>query len=115
MGLRTELLALILPYIYPVFFVFVFTLLRIFVTVFFATYLLLLIYSSALLKQCSGAIVGFSDSSSLFYVRCCSIFKCFYFNSSVCPIHLIYQREMSCHLFGKELLTRLIICNSVIC
>ena len=47
----------------PVFFVFVFRLLRIRVTVFFATYLLLLIYSSALLKQCSGAIVRFSDSS----------------------------------------------------
>ena len=49
---------------YPVFFVFVFRLLSIPVTVFFATYLLLLIYSSALLKQCSGAIVRFSDSSS---------------------------------------------------
>ena len=34
------------------------------VTVFFTTYLLLLIYSSALRKQCSGAIVRFSDSSS---------------------------------------------------
>ena len=32
---------------------------------FFATYLLLLVYSSAkLLKQCNGAIVRFSDSSS---------------------------------------------------
>ena len=49
---------------YPVFFVFVFRLFRIRVTVFFATYLLLLSYSSALLKQCSGAIVRFSDSSS---------------------------------------------------
>ena len=49
---------------YPVFFVFVFRLLRICVTVFFATYLSLLIYSNALLKQCSGAIVRFSDSSS---------------------------------------------------
>ena len=38
---------------------------RICVTVFIATYLLLLIYSSALLKQCSGAIVRFSDSSRL--------------------------------------------------
>ena len=37
---------------YPVFFVFVFRLLRICVTVFFTTYLLLLIFSSALLKQC---------------------------------------------------------------
>ena len=52
---------------YPVFFVFVFRLFRIFVTVFFATYLLLL--SSALLKQCSGAIVRFYDSSSLFCSR----------------------------------------------
>ena len=49
--------------VYPVFFLFVFRLLRICVTVFFATYLFLLIqivYSSA----CSGAIVRFSDSSS---------------------------------------------------
>ena len=53
--------------IYPVFYVFVFRLFRIRVTVSFATYLLLLLYSSALLKQCSGAIVRFSDSSSLFY------------------------------------------------
>ena len=51
---------------YSVFFVFVFRLLRICVTIFFATYLLLLIYSSALLKQCSGAIVRVSDSSSFF-------------------------------------------------
>ena len=43
---------------------FVFRLLRTFVIVFFATYLLLLIYSSAFLKQCSGAIVRFSESSS---------------------------------------------------
>ena len=49
---------------YPVFFVFVCRLFRIHVTIFFATYLLLLLYSSALLKQCSGAIVRFSDSSS---------------------------------------------------
>ena len=56
--------SLYLSIFYPVFFVFVFRLLRIHVTVFFATYLLLLIYSSALLKQCSGAIVRFSDSSS---------------------------------------------------
>ena len=55
---------LYLSIFYRVFFVFVFRLLRIHVTVFFATYLLLLIYSSALLKQCSGAIVRFSDSSS---------------------------------------------------
>ena len=34
---------------------------------FFATFLLLLIYSRALLKQCSGAIVRFSDSSSLLF------------------------------------------------
>ena len=54
---------------YPVFFVFVFRLLRIRVTVFFAAYLLLLIYSSALLKQCSGAIVRFSDSSIIFWNR----------------------------------------------
>ena len=75
-GMRIELHALILPFIcpffYPVFFVFVFRLLRIHVTVFFASYLLLLIYSSALLKQCSGAIVRFSDSSS---------FNCYYFLS----------------------------------
>ena len=51
-------------FVFRLFFVFVFRLLRIRVTVFFATYLLLLIYSSALLKQCSGAIVRFSDSSS---------------------------------------------------
>ena len=50
---------------YPVFFVFVFRLFRIRVTIFFATYLLLILYSSALLKQCGGAIVRFSDSSSL--------------------------------------------------
>ena len=56
--------SLYLSIFYPVFFVFVFRLLRISVTVFFANYLLLLIYSSALLKQCSGAIVRFSDSSS---------------------------------------------------
>ena len=56
---------LYLSIFYPVFFLFVFRLLRIRVTVFFANYLLLLIYSSALLKQCSGAIVRFSDSSSL--------------------------------------------------
>ena len=73
MGLRIIHLACILPFIcpsifYPVFFVFVFRLFRIRVTVFFATYLLLLLYSSALLKQCSGAIVRFSDSSS-FYVK----------------------------------------------
>ena len=58
--------SLYLSIFYPVFFVFVFRLFRISVTVFFATYLLLLIYSSALLKQCSGAIVRFSDSSSCF-------------------------------------------------
>ena len=56
--------SLYLSIFYPVFFVFVFRLLRICVTVFFATYLLLPIYSSALLKQCCGAIVRFSDSSS---------------------------------------------------
>ena len=67
MGLRIELFALILPFICPFFIQFslFLYLLRIRVTVFFATYLLLLIYSSALLKQCSGAIVRFSDSSSL--------------------------------------------------
>ena len=65
MGLKIELLAYILPFIYyPVFFVFVFRLFRIHVTVFFAAYLLLLLYSSALLKQCNRAIVRFSDSSS---------------------------------------------------
>ena len=57
--------ALYLSIFYPVFFVFVFRLFGIFVTVFFATYLLLLIYSSTLQKQCSRAIVRFSDSSSL--------------------------------------------------
>ena len=69
---------IILPFIcpfffYPVFFVFVFRLFRIRVTVFFATYLLLLLYSSALLKQCSGAIVRFSDSSSQYRNRMHSI------------------------------------------
>ena len=54
----------------PVFFYFVFRLFRIRATVFFATYLLLLLYSSALLKQCSGAIVRFSDSSSFFKYGC---------------------------------------------
>ena len=46
MGLRIRLFALILPFIaltllfiYPVFFVFIFRLLKIFVTVFFATHL----------------------------------------------------------------------------
>ena len=66
--------SLYLSLFYPVFFVFVFRLLRICITVFFATYLLLLIYSSALLKQCSGAIVRFSDSSSfsqLLLLLCC--------------------------------------------
>ena len=58
--------SLYLSIFYPVFFVFVFRLFRISVTVFFATYLLLLLYSSALLKQCSGVIVRFSDRSSLF-------------------------------------------------
>ena len=53
-------------FVNPVFFVFVYRLFRICVTVFFATYLLLLLYSSALLKQCSGAIVRFSDSSSCY-------------------------------------------------
>ena len=53
---------------YTVFFVFVFRLFRIRVTVFFATYLLLLLYSSALLKQRSGAIVRFSDSSSFEHI-----------------------------------------------
>ena len=48
----------------------VYRLLRIRVTVFFATYLLLLLYSSALLKQCSGAIVRFSDSSSCIIQVC---------------------------------------------
>ena len=61
--------SLYLSMFYPVFFVFAFRLFRICVTVFFATYLLLLIYSSALLKQCSGAIVRFSDSSSYFCSR----------------------------------------------
>ena len=52
-------------FIYPVFLVSVFRLLRICITVFFVTFLLLLIYNSALLKQGSGAMVRFSDSSSL--------------------------------------------------
>ena len=56
--------SLYLSIFYPVFFVFVYRLFRIRVTVFFATYLLLLLYCSAFLKQCSGAIVRFSDSSS---------------------------------------------------
>ena len=71
MVLRIEVFALILPFICPFLSIFlcffVFRLLRICVTVFFATYLLLhihIVYSSALLKQCSGAIVRFSDSSS---------------------------------------------------
>ena len=57
--------SLYLSIFYPVFFGFVFRPLRTRITVFFANYLLLLIYSSALLKQCSGAIGRFSDSSSL--------------------------------------------------
>ena len=28
------------------------------------------------------------------YIRCCSIFKCFYITSSVCPIHLFQQTEL---------------------
>ena len=56
--------SLYLSNFYPVIYVFVFRLFRIHVTVFFATYLLLLLFSSALLKQCSGAIVRLSDSSS---------------------------------------------------
>ena len=65
--------SLYLSIFYPVFFVFAFRLFRICVIVFFATYLLLLLYSSALLKQCSGAIVRFSDSSSFtyFYIYTC--------------------------------------------
>ena len=84
MGLRVELFAIILPFICPFFIQFslfcVFRLLRILVTVFFATYLLLLIYSSALLKQCSGAIVRFSDSYSfiLFYYYLFSFLTSFY-------------------------------------
>ena len=49
--------SLYLSIFYLFFFVFLFRLLRICVTVFFANYLLVFIYSSALLKQCSGAIV----------------------------------------------------------
>ena len=45
-------------------FYFVFRLLRICVTVFFATYLLILICSRALLQQGSEAIFRFADSSS---------------------------------------------------
>ena len=56
--------SLYLSIFYPVFFVFVYRLFRIRVTVFFATYLLLLLYCSAFLKQCSGAIVRFCDSFS---------------------------------------------------
>ena len=61
------------PLVYPVFFLFVFRQLRICVTVYFATYLLLLIHivcRSALLKQCSGAKVRFSDSSSFGFGGC---------------------------------------------
>ena len=50
--------SLYLSIFYPVFFVFVFRQLRIHVFIAPRT------YSSALLKQCSGAIVRFSDSSS---------------------------------------------------
>ena len=57
---RIRFIAVIFFLVYPVFFVFVFRLLRICVTVFFATYLLLLIYSSALIKEGSGVIVRFS-------------------------------------------------------
>ena len=84
MGLRVELFAIILLFICPFFIQFslfcVIRLLRILVTVFFATYLLLLTYSSALLKQCSGAIVRFSDSSSfiLFYYYLFSFLISFY-------------------------------------
>ena len=65
---RSNSLLLFFPlfvHFYLVFFVSVLRLLRVSVTVFFATYLFFLIYSSALLKQCSGAIARFSDSSSL--------------------------------------------------
>ena len=65
--------SLYLSIFYPVFFVFVYRLFRICFTVFFAAYLLLLLYSSVLLKQCSGAIVRFSDSSS-----CSSVMIIFY-------------------------------------
>ena len=61
--------SLYLSMFYPIFFVVVFRLLGICVTVSFATYLFLLIYSSALIKQCSGAIVRFSDRSSCFCSR----------------------------------------------
>ena len=79
MGLRIVLLACILPFICPFFIqfslFFAFRLFRICVTVFFATYLLLLLYSSALLKQCSGAIVRFSDSSSYLCFESDSVIK----------------------------------------
>ena len=59
-------MALTLLFIYPVFLAFIFRLLKICVAVFFATHLFVAfcMYSSALSKQCSGAIVRFSDSSS---------------------------------------------------
>ena len=69
--------SLYLSIFYPVFFIFVYTLFRIRVTVFYATYLLLLLYSSALLKQCSGAIVRFSDSSSLMRSQCAHCTRAF--------------------------------------
>ena len=60
--------SLYLSIFYPVFFVFVFRLLRIRVTVFFATYLLLLIYSSALLKALLTDSSRFSYFSSKPYI-----------------------------------------------
>ena len=88
MGLRIVLLACIIPFICPFFIqfslIFVFRLFRLCVTVFFATYLLLLLYSSALLKQCSGAIVRFSDSSSLIKLLCL-----------VLPFYCSYKMEFS--------------------
>ena len=68
--------SLYLSNFYPVFFVFVLRLLRICVTVFFATYVLLhihIVYSSALLKQCSGAIVSLSVSPSCFFFFFCIV------------------------------------------
>ena len=36
-------------------------------------------------------------------------FKCLNFNTSVSSVHLVQLNLLSCHLLGKELLTRLVI------
>ena len=50
-------------------------------------------------------------------VLCLVLFNlmCFHFYSSVGLNYLVQLRDLSCHLFEKELLTRLITCNFVVC